>query len=324
MRVGWIGLGEIGAPMAARLADAGHDLTVWNRTPARMEPLAQRGVATATSAAALADAVDVVLTCIDTPHGLDEVLLGTAGVTAARRPPRVVVDHSTMHPDVTVRQGAALAVHGIALVDAPVSGGPRGAEAGTLAIFAGGPSATVDLVRPLLSAYSARVSHLGPLGSGNVGKLCNQVINFATMSAIAEATALGASYGLDDRALPAAMAGGLADSAMLREYDRGRRAGESDSITGIVNGLRQLLRGVTDYPTGGRLDILLKDLGAALDVARTAGCAMPVSALLEGLYRTQLNQEAPRSHPHGGPADRRCRAPHPDDEDHSSSPGDRR
>jgi 3-hydroxyisobutyrate dehydrogenase-like beta-hydroxyacid dehydrogenase len=288
MRVGWIGLGEIGAPMAFRLAGR-HELVVWNRTEAKTAPFAEAGVATADSPAQLAANVDVVLTCIDSPKGLDEVLFGPSGVAAATQLPHIVVDHSTMHPNLTQEQGARLAELGVGMVDAPVSGGPRGAEAGTLAAFLGGAEEDVEAVQPVVAAYADRVTHLGPLGSGNVAKLCNQIINFATMAAIAEATALGAAFRLDDAALPAAMSGGLADSNMLREYARGRSAGESTSITGIINGMRRQLLGSSDEPAGGRVDILLKDLGAALEVGRSAGCALPVSGALDGLYRMLLN-----------------------------------
>lgn len=294
MRVGWIGLGDIGAPMARRVADAGLHLTVWNRTASRSEPFAARGVGVAASARELAAAVDVVVTCIDTAHGLDEVLFGPAGAAAGVPAPRLVVDCSTMHPDVSRRQAAGLAEHGIALLDAPVSGGPLGAAAGTLAVFVGGADHDVAFARPVLEAYGSRITHLGPLGCGQVGKLCNQLVNFATMAAIAEASALGAAFGIDDRALPLAMSGGLADSAMLREYDRGRSAGESTGITGIVDGLRDLLLGTGMGPSGGRVDILLKDLDAALDVARAAGSATPVSGQLDGLYRILLNRGSTR------------------------------
>lgn len=292
MRVGWIGLGEIGAPMAERLC-ADHDLVVWNRSPEKMAAFAASGVGTAGSAAGLAERVDVVLTCIDTPQGLDEVLLGERGVIASARPPRLVIDHSTMHPGTSRTHALRLAEAGIAFVDAPVSGGPRGARTGTLALFVGGEDADVDVVRAVAASYAGQITHLGPVGSGQVGKLCNQVINFATMAAIAEATALGQAFGLDDTLLPEAMAGGLADSRMLQEYGRGRAAGEASNVTGIINGLRGMLRGAPDAPAGGRVDILLKDLEAALEVAREHGSAAPVSGLLAGLYRMQLNQPRP-------------------------------
>jgi len=276
--------------MAERLA-ATHDLTVWNRTPARAEPFEELGARVVDSATALADHVDVVLTCIDTPQGLDEVLFGARGMAAAAHPPRLVVDHSTMHPGITRSQAERLRGFGVHMVDAPVSGGPHGARAGTLTVFAGGDLADFDLVRPVLAAYAGNVNHLGPLGSGQVGKLCNQIVNFATMAAIAEATAVGSASGLDEGALLAAMAGGLADSTMLREYARGRANEETTSITGIIGELRHLLLGIaSEAPRGGRVDILLKDLDAALDVARSVGTATPVGGVLDGVYRILLHR----------------------------------
>lgn len=289
MQIGYIGLGEIGAPMAMRVLHAGHELTVWNRTSAKAAPFRDAGAVVADSARAVAESSEVVLLCIDTAAGLEKVLLGSTGIIQAARRPRVVVDSSTMHPEVTRSLGCRLAAEGIGFVDAPVSGGPRGAEQGTLAVFVGGQDDHVALARPALEAFGSRISHLGPLGSGQVAKLCNQMVNFATMAALAEAAATGRAFGLDTEALLPAMASGLADSAMLREYTRGRSAGESTNITGIINALRGLLLGYEDGPAGGRVDILLKDLGAAVDVARASGSAAPVSGVLEGLYRTLHN-----------------------------------
>lgn len=145
-----------------------------------------------------------------------------------------------------------------------------------------------------MSCYAGRITHLGSVGSGQVGKASNQMINFATMAAIAEATAMGAAFGLDVDKLPTAMLGGLAESAMLREYIRASEAGEEGGVTGIINGLRALYLGAADAPVGGRVDILLKDLGAAVDIARSHGSAAPVSGVLEGLYRVlQHSQRVP-------------------------------
>lgn len=294
MRIGWIGLGNIGAPMAARVHQAGLDLTVWNRTASRMAPLTELGVRATSSAAELADRADVVFLCIDTPAGLEAVLFGPVGVIDARNPPSLVVDTSTMHPRAATENAERLAESGVAMIDAPVSGGPQGAAAGTLAVFVGGEASDVEVAQPAMSCYAGRITHLGPVGSGQVGKASNQMINFATMAAIAEATAMGAAFGLDVDKLPMAMVGGLADSAMLREYIRASEAGEAAGITGIINGLRALYLGGADAPLGGRVDILLKDLGIAVDVARSQGSAAPVSGVLEGLYRVlQHSQRLP-------------------------------
>lgn len=291
MRIGWIGAGNIGAPMAMRVHDAGLPLTVWNRTRSRMDGFADAGAATAGSATELADRTDVVFTCIDTAKGLDEVLFGAEGVIASSSRPRLVVDTSTMHPEVSRAHAGRLAEAGIALLDAPVSGGPRGAAAGTLASFVGGEASDLEIARAAMACYSGRITHLGSLGSGQVGKLCNQMIGFATMAAIAEATALGAAFGLDRAALPSALTGGFADSTMLREYIRASEAGEGTATTGIINGLRALYVGEADAPAGGRIDILLKDLGAAVDVAHSHGSAAPLSGTMQGLYRMLLHQQ---------------------------------
>ena len=293
MRIGWIGLGNIGAPMALRIHQAGHSLTVWNRTGSRMSPFADLGVTTAHSAADLAARSEVVFLCIDTPGGLDTVLFGPEGVAEAEARPRLVVDTSTMHPRIAIENAGRLAGSGVAMIDAPVSGGPQGAAAGTLAVLVGGDTDSVELARPVMAAYAGRITHLGPLGSGQVAKASNQMINFATMAAIAEGTAMGAAFGLDLTRLPTALNGGLADSAMLREYIRASEAGEGTGIAGIINGLRALYLGTGDASAGGRVDILLKDLGIAVDVARAHGSAAPVSGVLEGIYRVLLHQQGP-------------------------------
>jgi 3-hydroxyisobutyrate dehydrogenase len=287
MRIGYIGLGDIGAPMALRMHRAGLDLIVWNRTGSRLAPFVAAGVRTASSPADLAGQVDVLFLCIDTPEGIDEVLFGPVGVTSSSRSlPRLVVDSSTMHPAFAQHTAERLALSGVSMLDAPVSGGPLGAAAGTLSVFVGGAAEDLELARPALASFAGRVTHLGPLGCGQVGKLCNQVVNFATMAAIAEATALARSFGLDSQALPAAMTGGLADSAMLREYVRASSAGEAGGITGMVNGLRAMYTGGSpDAPEGGRVDVLLKDLDALIDVARAHRSAAPLSGAMSALFR---------------------------------------
>lgn len=284
-------MGNIGAPMAMRVHDAGLPLTVWNRTAARMEAFVEAGVETAHSAAELADRTDVVFVCIDTVAGLEEVLFGSDGVATSASPPRLVVDTSTMHPEVARANAARLAESGVSMIDAPVSGGPRGAAEGTLASFVGGEASDLEVAREAMESYSGRITHLGALGSGQVGKLCNQMIGFATMAAIAEATSLGAACGLSREALPTALTGGFADSTMLREYIRATEAGEGTATTGIINGLRALYVGEADAHVGGRVDILLKDLGAAVDVAHHNGSAAPLSGTMQGLYRMLLHHQ---------------------------------
>jgi 3-hydroxyisobutyrate dehydrogenase len=175
------------------------------------------------------------------------------------------------------------------MIDAPVSGGSQGAAAGTLAVLVGGNPGDVELARPTLSSFTGQITHLGPLGSGQVAKACNQMINFATMAATDEATAMGAPFGLDAASLSTALTGGLAESAVLRRHIRAPAAGEGTGITGIVNGLRALYVGQADAGVGGRVDILLKDLGVALDVARSQGSAAPVSGVLDGVNRMLLH-----------------------------------
>ena len=152
VRAGFIGLGDIGLPMAERIADRGVPLTVWNRTPAKAAPLGAKGATVAASPRALAEAVDVACLCLDGPKAIEAVVFGPDGIAHADPKPKLVVDHSTTHPHLTVDLAARLrAEAGIGWLDAPVSGGPVGARAGTLATFAGGDADDLALARPVIA-----------------------------------------------------------------------------------------------------------------------------------------------------------------------------
>lgn len=290
MNIGYIGLGDIGAPMAQRIAKAGLPLTVWNRTVAKMEPLAADGAATASSAAALAERCDIVFLCIDTAYGIEEILFGPTGVIQAARKPRLVVDNSTMPPEFAQSVGARLGEAGIRFVDAPVSGGVNGARAGTLAVMAGGSAEDIELARPAIMTFAGKLTHVGPLGSGMVAKACNQSIQFLTAVAIAEASNLGQAFGLEVDKLAEAFEGGNADSTILREYRRATLAGENVSISWVINAARGYLKGDLNPRHRGVFATLLKDFGIALDSARATGKAMPTLGLAESMFRIMNNQ----------------------------------
>lgn len=285
MNIGYIGLGDIGLPMAQRIARAGLPLTVWNRTAARMAPLAEDGAATAGSAAELAERSDIVFLCIDTREGIEEILFGPTGVMQASRRPRLVVDNSTMPPEFAQAVAARLAEAGIAFVDAPVSGGAGGARAGTLAVMAGGDAADVELARPAIMTYAGRLTHVGPVGCGMVAKACNQTIQFLTAAAIAEACNLGQGFGLEVDKLAEAFEGGNADSSVLRQYRAATQEGRNDSITWVINAVRRFLSGDLDPGHRGHYTMLLKDFGVALNSGRATGTAMPALGMVESLFR---------------------------------------
>lgn len=221
MRFGFIGLGDMGAPMAMRLVDSGAAPVVWNRTAARLAPLAHAGARVAASPREVMHASDVVGLCLTSHAAVEEVCAGPAGLFAGRNPQRAgqtIVDFSTGAPEAAKALAARAAAHGMQWVDAPVSGGVPAAAAGRLAIFAGGSAGAVAAARPMLELLSANLSHMGESGSGQAMKLCNQLIVSCNVLAIAEAIALARKAGVDVARLPAALQGGFADSAPLQVF----------------------------------------------------------------------------------------------------------
>src|SRR3990172_3854968 len=196
-RVGFVGLGIMGAPMAANLLKAGFSLTVWNRTPARMEPLVELGAVAADSPADVAAASEVTLSCVTNSPDVEAVALGPRGVAEGAAPGSVYIDCSTIAPATARHVAAELAPRGIAMLDAPVSGGDVGAKAGTLAIMAGGEAEVFARCLPVLEAMGKTIVHVGSTGSGRVVKLCNQVAGALTLLAMAEAIALARGAGVD-------------------------------------------------------------------------------------------------------------------------------
>ncbi|HEY4069581.1 MAG TPA: NAD(P)-dependent oxidoreductase [Burkholderiaceae bacterium] len=267
-RVGYAGLGAIGAPMARRILDAGFELQVWNRDPAKAAPLVDAGATLAPTPAALAREVDVLCLCVTDGAAVEQVVFGAHGIASAAHAGLVVADHSTIHPADSRRIAARFAEAGGAWVDAPVSGGIVGARAGTLSVFVGGAAADVERVRPVVMSFAAKLTHLGPAGSGQVAKACNQMISFGTAAVLAEALNLAARSGLDVARLPHAIEGGFADSTVLRLCAPAMLSGEL---------------------TGSTLTAL-KDMEIALDLGRKAVAPMPMIGLLTSLLRVLVSQ----------------------------------
>jgi 3-hydroxyisobutyrate dehydrogenase len=263
VRVGFVGLGTMGGAMAANLARAGFEVTAWNRTPGRAPELADLGVAFAPTAAAAAAAADVVVTIVSDTADVEAVLFGPDGVASGARRGALVVDMSTISPSATRGFAARLADHGVAMIDAPVSGGSEGAKKATLSIFVGGAAADLERARPILAAMGATITHLGPIGSGQAGKAVNQVILAGGYLGVAEGIVLALKAGLDMEALVAALSGGAAQSWVLANR----------SARMVAN----------DYPLGFKVALHRKDLGIALELARETGTALPITALVEAL-----------------------------------------
>jgi 3-hydroxyisobutyrate dehydrogenase-like beta-hydroxyacid dehydrogenase len=260
MRIAWIGLGTMGAPMAAHLLAAGHELHVHNRTRAREEPLAAAGAIRAeTPAEAVIDA-DLVFTCVSDSPDLEEIVLGSGGIAGGMRRDSVLVDCSTVSPATSKKIAATLLPMGIGAVDAPVSGGSEGARNGTLTVFVGGEDAHVQTALPALQVFSRSITHLGLPGAGQAGKAVNQVLIAGTYAALGEGLALAEREGLPLPELVAALNGGAARSWIL----------ENRSKNVIDN----------DYPLGFRVALHLKDLGIALAEADRHGLPMAVTRLV--------------------------------------------
>ena len=258
-RIGFVGLGTMGAAMAANLRRAGFEVTAWNRTPGRAGDLVALGGSEAGSPADVARASDVVVVCVSDTPDVEAVILGPDGVGEGLAAGGLVIDCSTISPAATARIAATLLERGIGFVDAPVSGGSEGAKQATLTIFVGGEAADAERARPILEAMGRTITHFGPAGSGQAVKAVNQVVIAGAYLGVAEGIVLALKAGLDAEAVAAALGGGAARSWVLEN-----RAGRM-----IDN----------EYPLGFRTSLHLKDLAIALELARSVGATLPVAGL---------------------------------------------
>lgn len=263
MRIGFVGLGTMGARMAERLLNAGHDLIVHNRTRGKEEPLAALGARRAATPAECAAQRDLVIVMVSDTPDVQAVVLGDEGAVLGMEAGSVLVDMSTISPATTRRLAAALAEHDVAMLDAPVSGGSEGAATGALSIMVGGDEEVLARVRPALDVLGKTVTHVGGIGAGQVAKAVNQVILAGTYASVAEGMALAQAAGIDVQAALRAWSGGAAASWVLE------------------NRAANMLAGT--YPLGFRTRLHRKDLGIALAAARDLGVAIPVAAFVEQL-----------------------------------------
>lgn len=264
--VGFIGLGIMGAPMAANLLKAGFTVTVWNRTPSRMGSLVEAGARPAASPAEVAAASEVSVSCVTNSADVQAIALGKGGVIEGANPGSVYIDCSTIAPQVARTVAAELAGKGIAMLDAPVSGGDVGAKAGTLAIMVGGEAETFDRCLPVLQAMGKTIVHVGPNGAGQVVKLCNQVAGGLNLLAAAEAVNLARRSGVDPAKMLEVVSAGAAGSWMLTNL--GPRA-----VAG-------------DYAPGFMVDLMQKDLRLVLDAANESHTPLPGTALVSQLFQS--------------------------------------
>src|SRR5919112_2949154 len=270
MRVGFVGLGTMGGAMAANAARAGFDVTAWNRTPGRAAELSEVGVAMRDTAAAVAGSSDVVITIVSDTPDVESVLFGQGGVAEGATPGALVVDMSTISPSATRDFATRLEAKGVAMLDAPVSGGSEGAKKGTLSIFVGGDAGDLERARPVLESLGTTITHVGPIGSGQAVKAVNQVILAGTYLGVAEGMVLAMKSGLDIDQVVGALSGGAAQSWVLAN-----RSGRMKD---------------NDYPLGFKVALHRKDLGIGLSMARELGASLPVSALCEAIEAGLIGQ----------------------------------
>jgi 2-hydroxy-3-oxopropionate reductase len=261
--VAFIGLGIMGAPMARNLITAGHQVIGVNRSRPAVDRLVESGGRAAGSVAEAVGAADVVITMLPDSPDVESVALGEDGIYANAKPGTLHVDCSTIRPDVATRLAAEGSAHGLAVVDAPVSGGEAGAVEGSLSIMVGGAEADVEQARPLLAAMGKTIVRVGAAGSGQTVKAANQLLVAGTIELVAEAIVFLEAHGVDTTAAVEVLSGGLAGNAILT-----RKAANMIA---------------RNFTPGFRIELHHKDMGIVTAAAREAGVAIPLGSHVAGL-----------------------------------------
>lgn len=260
MDIGVIGLGVMGGAMARNLMKHAHRVHVYARRPASAAPLVSAGAIARDSPAALARACDVVITMVTASSDVEEIVLGEQGIVRGGRKGLLVLEMETIHPSVARRVAGALEKAGMSMIDAPVSGGPAGAEQATLSIMAGGSDADFERALPVFRCLGKTIVHMGPSGAGQVTKACNQLTLLMAAEGVAEALTLAAKCGVDPAKVREVMAGGVAASRVLDLF-----------------GARMVSR---DFTAGIESRLYHKDLDIVLGMAHELGLPLPGAALV--------------------------------------------
>jgi 2-hydroxy-3-oxopropionate reductase len=262
--IGFIGLGIMGRPMARNLLKAGYPLVVHSRSRGPVDEMAKAGAKVGTSPRDVASQSDVLITMLPNSPDVEQVVLGRDGLIEGARSGLVLLDMSTISPLVSQKIGAALAEKSVTMLDAPVSGGEKGAIDGVLSIMVGGDKAVFDKVLPIFQAMGKTITHLGPLGAGGFTKLANQIIVAVNLTALGEALTLAKKAGLDRELTLTALAGGLAGSKCLDQKKPNYLA--------------------DTYNPGFKIDLHYKDLGLIMESARALGVPLPATAAVQELF----------------------------------------
>ena len=267
-KIGFIGLGIMGKPMAGHLIDAGYDLVVHNRNRDAVDELVGKGATEAHSGREVAEQSDIVITMLPDSPDVESVALGEGGIIEGAHERLIFVDMSTIAPSVTTQVGEVLAQKGVQSLDAPVSGGDIGAQNATLSIMVGGAEDTFNTVKPLFDIMGQSAILCGPLGAGQTVKACNQILVAVTIAGVSEALTMGTKAGVDPIKIVQVLSGGLARCGVLE--NRGER---------MVNG---------DFDPGFRIRLHYKDLNIIQKTSNDFGVPLPVTSEVFELFKTAM------------------------------------
>jgi len=267
-RVGFVGLGIMGKPMATNLMDAGYKLTVHNRSPEKANELGEAGASVANSPKEVAENADIIITMLPDSPQVSEVVAGEEGVLEGITEGSLIVDMSTISPVVTEELSEAVKEKGASMLDAPVSGGDVGAIEGTLSIMVGGEQADFHRAKPLFEAMGKTITHVGPVGAGQVTKAANQVVVALTIEAVCEALVLGSAGGVAPEKILDVLSGGLAGNKVM-EVKREKFLSHR-------------------FDPGFRSELHHKDLGIALAAGREYGVVLPVTAVAYQMFEALI------------------------------------
>lgn len=269
--IAFIGLGNMGGPMAANLLKAGHQVTVFDLVPAAVEDLSKQGASTAATAAEAATAVDFVISMLPAGKHVEAVYLGDKGLLEVVNSSTVIMDSSTIDAATARKVGAAALAKGIGFMDTPVSGGVAAAAAGTLAFMCGGDAATFAKGKPVLEGMGKNIFHAGDSGAGQVAKICNNMLLSVLMIGTSEALRLGVDNGLDANTLSEIMLASSGRNWALEVYNP-------------YPGVMENSPASHDYKPGFMVDLMCKDLGLAMETAQQSASATPMGSLARSLY----------------------------------------
>src|SRR5215212_4869231 len=267
-QVGFVGLGIMGRPMARNLLRAGYELVVHNRSRSKAEELGEEGASVAENPKEVAESCEIIITMLPDSSQVEEVLAGENGVFEGVREGALLVDMSTISPVATKELAAEARERGASMLDAPVSGGEPGAEAGTLSIMVGGNVEDFERARPLFDVLGNTVVHVGESGTGQVVKACNQIVVALTIEAVSEALVLGSKAGVDPGKVLDVLSGGLAANKVM-EIKREKLLSH-------------------DFTPGGKVEFHRKDLQIGLEAGREYGVSLPVTSIVDQMFGALL------------------------------------